>query len=365
VCIQDGIEDSRWNSTCSGFSSEMRTAAMLKTVFLTTDGCKLRLSDFQLHDVHISSYETCQIIRKSPRKANATAERWYNGPQYLSFLPSNNVIVMVLREIVVAPRVPSTPCLQVNIIPVGGSANSGLYIVTYHNFHGNPTIKSDRNLGYVFLSSGLEIREYDHRDPSRWPRGTLYPQKLSLTSPTSGGRSVGILRSRTQAMEFSFFNFFRHRFLLRGCQWTKRAIVTSKCDNEQICLRNLHIDRRMWFEHILNSTILRVVRGDIKGTQCPGVYKYGNLTLQVGGVSNETVKYGLEFCGTSTQEWLLWQGPESFIQWITDPSSRQRGRYKITNTQMSEGNFKEKEKLVKSPRWAPDTKTDWPTDCRS
>jgi hypothetical protein len=40
------------------------------------------------------------------------------------------------------------------------------------------------------------------------------------------------------------------------------------------------------------------------------------------------------------------------------------GATKITNTQLSEGNFKEKEKLVTGPRWAPDTKTDWPTDCR-
>jgi len=30
----------------------------------------------------------------------------------------------------------------------------------------------------------------------------LYPQKLGLTSPTGGGRSVGIVRSRTKAMEF-------------------------------------------------------------------------------------------------------------------------------------------------------------------
>jgi hypothetical protein len=42
-------------------------------------------------------------------------------------------------------------------------------------------------------------------DLSCWPRGTLYPQKLALTSPTSGGRSVGIVRSRTQATEFIFF----------------------------------------------------------------------------------------------------------------------------------------------------------------
>jgi len=32
----------------------------------------------------------------------------------------------------------------------------------------------------------------------------LYPQKLALTSPTGGGRSVGIVRSRTKATEFSF-----------------------------------------------------------------------------------------------------------------------------------------------------------------
>jgi hypothetical protein len=31
----------------------------------------------------------------------------------------------------------------------------------------------------------------------------LYPQKLALTSPTGGGRSVGIVRSRTKAKEFS------------------------------------------------------------------------------------------------------------------------------------------------------------------
>jgi hypothetical protein len=53
--------------------------------------------------------------------------------------------------------------------------------------------------------SGLENQVYGRRDPSRLPCGTLYPQKLALTSPTSGGRSVGIVHSWTQATEFSFF----------------------------------------------------------------------------------------------------------------------------------------------------------------
>jgi hypothetical protein len=53
--------------------------------------------------------------------------------------------------------------------------------------------------------SGLqENRDYGRRDPPLWPRDTLYPQKLALTSPTSGGRSVGIFRSRTKATEWSY-----------------------------------------------------------------------------------------------------------------------------------------------------------------
>jgi hypothetical protein len=49
-------------------------------------------------------------------------------------------------------------------------------------------------LGRKCSGSGLENREYGRRDPSRSPRGTLYPQKLALSSPTSGGHSVGIVR---------------------------------------------------------------------------------------------------------------------------------------------------------------------------
>jgi hypothetical protein len=58
-------------------------------------------------------------------------------------------------------------------------------------------------------------------------------------------------------------------------------------------------------------------------------------------------------------------GEEKQQQYVRDPSSRQRGSYKITNSQLSKEKFKEKEKLVAGPRWVPDTKTDWPTDCRS
>jgi hypothetical protein len=70
--------------------------------------------------------------------------------------------------------------------------------------------------------SGLESRECGRRDPSRWPRGNLYPQKLSLTSPTSGGRSVGIVRSRTKATKFSLV-------LAQSAVWRLARIPPTEC----------------------------------------------------------------------------------------------------------------------------------------
>jgi hypothetical protein len=52
-------------------------------------------------------------------------------------------------------------------------------------------------LGRNSSGSGLETREYGRGDPLRWPRDTLYLQKLALTLPTNGGRSVGKTKPRS------------------------------------------------------------------------------------------------------------------------------------------------------------------------
>jgi hypothetical protein len=59
-------------------------------------------------------------------------------------------------------------------------------------------------LGRKSSGSDLKIREYGRKNPSCRPRGTLYPQTLALTSLTSCGRTVGIVRSRYQVTEFTF-----------------------------------------------------------------------------------------------------------------------------------------------------------------
>jgi hypothetical protein len=72
-------------------------------------------------------------------------------------------------------------------------------------------------LGRKSSGSCLEIPEYFYGDPYAAP---VYPQKLTLTSSTSGGRSVGIVRSRTQATELlivTAWNYFQSHTNFQIC----------------------------------------------------------------------------------------------------------------------------------------------------
>jgi hypothetical protein len=50
------------------------------------------------------------------------------------------------------------------------------------------TMNTTQEKGNAIPITGLGIWEYGRGDPLRWPRNTLYPQKLALTSPR---RSLG------------------------------------------------------------------------------------------------------------------------------------------------------------------------------
>jgi len=56
----------------------------------------------------------------------------------------------------------------------------------------------------------------------------LYPQMLALTSPTGGGRSVGIVRVRTKATEFSF-SYILSVFFSSKCSSFHNSNVFDSC----------------------------------------------------------------------------------------------------------------------------------------
>jgi hypothetical protein len=65
--------------------------------------------------------------------------------------------------------------------------------------------------------SGLENRKINGRgDSLRWPRDILYPLKWALSSSTSDGRSVDIVRLRTETTEFVCFFVGRNSSLSLG-----------------------------------------------------------------------------------------------------------------------------------------------------
>jgi hypothetical protein len=69
------------------------------------------------------------------------------------------------------------------------------------------SITEEQLLDWKSSGSGSTKDEINGReDPLRWPRDILYPQKLALTLPTSGCRSVGMVRLGTKATEFSYFS---------------------------------------------------------------------------------------------------------------------------------------------------------------
>jgi hypothetical protein len=104
--------------------------------------------------------------------------------------------------------------------------------------------------------SGLESRDYVHGDSLRWPRSILYQLKLVLTSLTSDGRSVGIVRSRTHSMEFNMVKFVFHEISefpfdfhgKLGFAWPTRQKLL--CRNRYIVVQMQYIiSNKNWYRY--------------------------------------------------------------------------------------------------------------------
>jgi hypothetical protein len=81
----------------------------------------------------------------------------------------------------------------------------------------------------------------------RWPRDTLYPQKLTLTSPTSGCRSVGIVRSLTKATELSKSN---HSFGVDRNIILKLTLIFQRLIFSKLCIQIQFVPHR---RHIMST----------------------------------------------------------------------------------------------------------------
>ena len=70
--------------------------------------------------------------------------------------------------------------------------------------------------------TAVETRRADHVTP-------VYPRKLALSSPTGDGRSVGIVRVRTKAKEFSLL--YKHCNCRNTATYVLQTVSTAKQSN--------------------------------------------------------------------------------------------------------------------------------------
>jgi hypothetical protein len=105
---------------------------------------------------------------------------------------------------------------------------------------------------------GLQSQEYGRIDPSRLLRGIVYPQKLALTSPTSGDRSIYIVRSHNQATECDALPRKHHKEILAlqvnitPFQFSAVHENMKQCSKRLDKLLKIHHDTRSLFRIAVN-----------------------------------------------------------------------------------------------------------------
>jgi hypothetical protein len=87
-------------------------------------------------------------------------------------------------------------------------------------------------------------------DLLRWPRDSLYPLNFALTLPTSGGRSVGIVRLRTKIPQFVFVLF--------AASWNLLIILHHMRNVNMTTLRIVPLGLLTSLRHALYITVIKI-----------------------------------------------------------------------------------------------------------
>jgi hypothetical protein len=144
----------------------------------------------------------CYVEESRPPLRSSGQSSWLHNGDVLCFLLGTNSIYICYVEESRPPLWSSGQSSWLQIQRFGFDSRRYQISCEVVGLERGPLSIIDELVGIKSSGSGLETREYGRRDPSRWPRDTLYPQKSALTSSTSSGRLIGIVRSRTKATEF-------------------------------------------------------------------------------------------------------------------------------------------------------------------
>jgi hypothetical protein len=136
------------------------------------------------------------------------------------------------RLCVLVVRVPGYRSRGPGSIPCATRFSEKLWV--WNGVHSASWVQLRRYLGAAVWKAEITavgIRHADHATP-------IYPQKLTLISSTSCGRSVGIIRSRTKATELPCLNYLWYLLIKQHAMRTyglvALPILTSALDGEEL-----------------------------------------------------------------------------------------------------------------------------------
>jgi hypothetical protein len=184
---------------------------------------------------------------------------------------------------------------------------------------------------------------------------------LTLTSPTSGGRSVGTVRSRTQATEFSSRkphteSFLCETFFVSQFHWAELsnapAAISTCMWQVYALLFGGHVGCIAWGFRVIARRIPRycneILQDKLLRNSHLFIYHYYPLK----GITGTPCSWGIYIWKPSPPGWgsLRWDSKvllrvlSDTDHWVTtlqiaNPSSRQRRRPIDTRSQISDGNI--------------------------
>jgi hypothetical protein len=173
---------------------------------------------------------------------------------------------------------------------IPGPTRFSVKLRVWNGVHSAPWGKLRSYLNGKVAASVWKTKINSHGNSLHWPCNTLYPQRLTPTSPTSGGCSIGIVRLRTVATEYVSTK-------LKGMSFQKTVLLSFTAPRPPKCCASvtfvqllLFFSYHFWFKAVLSDFVHRPAVYIDKNCSVPGMTSIAPVQNMWVGLSGDSAE---------------------------------------------------------------------------